>query len=645
MWLWPIFGLISFTLASNIHHYGNFQPLMPWYFIPHQKPVPFSKAEVQSYPMGVSVYGARHAYLESVQPILYKDGAACNQEGVLVTNPEDCGSFLICVHDKFVSQPCQSGLHFDNKIKACNFPEAANCDGNSAPGESDSGVVIVGDQTEDKPAPPKAKPTTEKPDNDNNGQWKPDPNPGQWEWKPPTTTTTETSFIETSNVVEPLSGDYKVVCYFTNWAWYRPGLGKYRPEDIDPSICTHVVYGFAVLDSNNLVIKPHDSWADLDNQFYKKVTSLKRYGIKVTVAIGGWNDSLGGKYSKLVNNPAARAKFVKHVVEFIETHGFDGLDLDWEYPKCWQVACDKGPESDRESFALWVKELRAAFDSKGLLLSAAVSPSKKVMDLGYDIPSIARDLDWIAVMTYDYHGHWDKKTGHVSPMYAHPEDDYDYFNTDFTIKYWMEGGAPANKLVMGMPLYGQAFTLDKASENGLNAPARQKGKAGQFTRAAGFLAYYEICEKVKSQGWTVVEDAEGRMGPYAYQGRNWVGYDNVAMIKYKSEYIRKMGLAGGMVWALDLDDFKNRCGEGHHPLMNTIKSILGPKMTSDEQAARSQTFQRTPQEADEEESAPEAEAEQSLDSNEIDQDQNNLWSYYAPLQPLRQMWYYLVPSS
>ena len=51
------------------------------------------------------------------------------------------------------------------------------------------------------------------------------------------------------------------------------------------------------------------------------------------------------------------------------------------------------------------------------------------MDFGYDIPSIARDLDWIAVMTYDYHGHWDKKTGHVSPMYNHPDDDYDYFNT------------------------------------------------------------------------------------------------------------------------------------------------------------------------------------------------------------------------
>ena len=51
------------------------------------------------------------------------------------------------------------------------------------------------------------------PDNQDNGQWKPDnQDNGQWEWKPPTTTTTETSFIETSQVAEPLSGDYKVVC-------------------------------------------------------------------------------------------------------------------------------------------------------------------------------------------------------------------------------------------------------------------------------------------------------------------------------------------------------------------------------------------------------------------------------------------------
>ena len=61
-----------------------------------------------------------------------------------------------------------------------------------------------------------------------------------------------------------------------------------------------------------------------------------------------------------------------------------------------------------------------------------------MIDYAYDVPSIAADLDWISVMTYDYHGHWDKKTGHVAPMYHHPDYEFDYFNTVNTrfIKYF-----------------------------------------------------------------------------------------------------------------------------------------------------------------------------------------------------------------
>ena len=76
-----------------------------------------------------------------------------------------------------------------------------------------------------------------------------------------------------------------------------------------------------------------------------------------------------------------------------------------------------------------VKELSDKFKPKGLLLSAAVSPSKKVIDAGYDVPKLAKYFDWIAVMTYDFHGQWDKKTGHLAPLYYHPDDEVDYFNS------------------------------------------------------------------------------------------------------------------------------------------------------------------------------------------------------------------------
>ena len=180
---------------------------------------------------------------------------------------------------------------------------------------------------------------------------------------------------------------------------------------------------------------------------------------------------------------------------------------------------------------------------------------------------------------------------------------------------------------MGMPLYGQSFSLNDASNHGLNAKATQKGQAGEFTRAAGFLAYYEICHKIKNQGWKVVQDTANprRMGPYAYKDRQWVSYDDVAMLKYKSEYIRKMGLAGGMIWALDLDDFQNRCGGGKHPLLNTIANVLGPEKgqypgiedgSGDDKSPTNDLVPRT--ELEEEDNDIDYEVDNSLEDNDED---------------------------
>ena len=69
----------------------------------------------------------------------------------------------------------------------------------------------------------------------------------------------------------------------------------------------------------------------------------------MTLAIGGWNDSQGDKYSRLVNNPEARKNFIDHALRFIEKYNFDGLDLDWEYPSCWQV-CNLRTENENMVF-------------------------------------------------------------------------------------------------------------------------------------------------------------------------------------------------------------------------------------------------------------------------------------------------------
>ena len=94
------------------------------------------------------------------------------------------------------------------------------------------------------------------------------------------------------------------------------------------------------------------------------------------------------------------------------------------------------------------------------------------------------------------------------------------------------------------------------SFQGLNAPAIGGGTAGQFTRAKGFLAYYEICSLVRSKGWRVVHDPAGTMGPYAYKEDQWVSFDDVNMIRHKAQYVKNMQLGGAMIWALDLDDFR-----------------------------------------------------------------------------------------
>lgn len=153
-------------------------------------------------------------------------------------------------------------------------------------------------------------------------------------------------------------------------------------------------------------------------------------GPQVLLALGGWTDSAGDKYSRLVSSGTARRKFITSAVNFLRKHNFKGLSLEWNYPGCWQSDCRQGPDSDRPNLTRFLIELRQAFDAQNpkLTLAIALSGYKEVIDKGYDVAEISRLVDFATVMTYDYHGAYEAQTNHLAPLFAIPGDTTPYYN-------------------------------------------------------------------------------------------------------------------------------------------------------------------------------------------------------------------------
>lgn len=426
-----------------------------------------------------------------------------------------------------------------------------------------------------------------------------------------TTTTTISSIDSDDSTIKNSqinnSDTYKIVCYFTNWAWYRSDKGHYLPENINPNLCTHIVYSFITLDKFDLTVRSIDPWADYDNNLFKRVLKVKskNKNIKILVALGGWNDSIDDKYSRLVADPSARRRFVNSTVQFIEKIGFDGLDLDWEYPVCWQANCNLNATSDKKNFGLLIEELSEEFQRKNLLLSVAVSANKEIVEKAYDISKLSKYADWIAVMTYDYNK--PGRATHVAPFFT--DDD---FNVQSSINHWIDVGMPAGKIILGVPMYGRSYTINKKMENGIDSPAGAYGNSGRFTQQSGLLSYYEVCDFIINHNWTVVED---EAGPYAYKNNQWVSYDDPSSIERKMKFVRDVKLGGASIWALDFDDFQGQCKNGSYPLLRTIFATLNAAQrrkrstpdsneTYDEWTFRNQeeSRQRSPEEKDSSES-------------------------------------------
>lgn len=341
------------------------------------------------------------------------------------------------------------------------------------------------------------------------------------------------------------------------------------------------MYAFATMEGNRL--SPYE-WNDDNTDWsvgmYQRTTNLRSTNpaLKVSLAVGGFNFGTE-KMTAMLATPQNRTEFVTTSISFLRERNFDGLDLDFEYPGSLG-----SPPEDKQRFTALVQELRAAFDAENvpagkekLLLTIAVAAGKSNIDNGYEISIINQYVDWIHLMSYDFNGAWDTQTGFNSPLYPYAGETGDraLFNLDWAANYWVQNGASKSKLVIGLATYGRCFTLTSASNNGLGAPVSGPCTAGTYTREAGFLSYYEICQFLNKPGTTRVYDNDAQV-PYAYNGDQWVGYDDVQSLTAKVNYIKQNGFAGWLTWTIDLDDFSgNMCNQGgKYPLLSTMNSIL-----------------------------------------------------------------------
>jgi len=393
------------------------------------------------------------------------------------------------------------------------------------------------------------------------------------------------------------SENKKVVCYYANWAVYRQGSASFSPQNINPYLCTHLIYASGGLGKDDK-ITPFDEYQDIQKGGYGRFAALKTYNrdLKTMLAIGGWNEG-STRFSPLVADPERRRTFVISALRFLRQYNFDGLDLDWEYPTQRQG----GRQEDRENYAILVSELREAFESEAektgkerLLISMAVPASLEIAGEGYAIDKLDNSLDFFNLLTYDYHSAHEPAVNHHAPLFRPDEwSEFDFrkdLNIDATIKFYVQNGASRDKLVLGIPTYGRSFTLANPDAHEIDSPATAAGEAGPDTKEAGYLAYYEICDKIIDDGWEMVTRYPGVMGPYAHKGNQWVGFDDVDIAVEKAFYVADEELGGIMFWTIDNDDFRGSCGETPFPIIESAKEALYSVGPSNDVSSKTHRF-------------------------------------------------------
>ncbi|KAJ3026990.1 UNVERIFIED_CONTAM: hypothetical protein HDU68_004691 [Siphonaria sp. JEL0065] len=325
--------------------------------------------------------------------------------------------------------------------------------------------------------------------------------------------------------------------YITSWGQYASDGCRLLPSKINPKKWSHLLYSFGAISGNSVVL---DVNADLPY-----VQALRAQGIKVILSVGGWGAAQ--EFVTMAATDAGRKQFSQSVLDIFDQYGFDGVDLDWEFPSSYKDSNGNviaGSEGD--NLGNLITTLRYYFKqtNKKYFLSLAVPTIPTVYNYPLDI--MAKYCDFVNVMTYDLHGPWEDT--------ANPNTDNQIIKDTFDslVNY---AKFPRHKLNLGLAFYGRTYKLsDPGSCNGVGCPFIKDGNpyAGTCAQSNGYVHMVDLL-KMRRNGAVAQSDAASGTSWLITSDGSWVTFDAWADFKRKEAYAKSMCLGGTFVWAVDQD--------------------------------------------------------------------------------------------